>query len=159
MYFLQLGKVRGQRWNNTRQHFGFQCVLDDLPTQGWSVVGDLPGGTRQPFMTWGRWAEIFLVVVEPTSASLLTGRRLARLAGSDGAPRVVALANKVREASDAERIGNRTGLEVIGSVPFDPRVEASDRLGRAVLDDDPQGPTASALRSLLDVLRTEMGPP
>ncbi len=86
VYFLQLGKARGPRWENTRQHFGFQRVLDDLPGARWGIVGDLPGGTRQPFMTWGRWADTYLVVVEPTPASLLSGRRLARLAEMAGAP-------------------------------------------------------------------------
>lgn len=158
VHFLQLGKARGQRWNNTRQHFGFQHVLDDLPRDGWSIVGDLPGGTRQPFMTWGRYADTFLVIVEPTPASLLTGRRLARLAATAQAPRVVVVANKVRESEEVERVGERTGLRVLGAVPFDPELETADRLGRAVLDHDPQGQTATAVRSLMDVLLTGMEP-
>ncbi|MEJ7745109.1 MAG: ArsA-related P-loop ATPase [Nocardioidaceae bacterium] len=156
--FLQLGKASGPRWNNSRQHFGFQHVLDDLPGDGWSIVGDLPGGTRQPFMTWGRYADTFLVVVEPTSASMLTGRRLARLAATGRAPNVVAVVNKVREPSDIERVGRRTGLPVVGSVPYDPEVAIADRLGRAVLDHDPEGATAKAVRSLVDALRFEMEP-
>jgi CO dehydrogenase maturation factor len=158
VHFFQLGKARGTRWNNTRQHFGYQRVLDDLPGEGWSVVGDLPGGTRQPFLTWGRFAETFLVVVEPTPASLLTGRRLAKLASTEGAPRVVVVANKVRAAYDAERVAERTGLTLVGAVPFDPAVETADRLGRAVLDHDPAGATATAVRSLVHVLRTEVEP-
>lgn len=158
VHFLQLGKARGARWDNTRQHFGYQRVLDDLPGEGWSVVGDLPGGTRQPFMTWGRFAETFLVVVEPTSASVLSGRRLARLAATARAPRVVVVANKVRESGDADQVAERTGLVLAGAVPFDPAVEAADRQGRAVLDDDPDGPTARAVRSLVDTLRSETEP-
>jgi len=154
--FLQLGKARGQRWNNTRQHFGFQHVLDDLPGEGWSIVGDLPGGTRQPFLTWGRYAETFLVVVEPTAASLLTGRRLAGLAATARSPRVVVVANKVREEADVDRVRERTGLPVVGAVPFDPQLADADRLGRAVLDHDPQGPTGRAVRSLVDALRDGM---
>ncbi len=158
VHFLQLGKARGPRWDNTRQHFGFQNVLDDLPADGWSIVGDLPGGTRQPFFTWGRYAETFIVIVEPTSASLLTGRRLARLAATSRAPRVVVVANKVRAAQDAARVGERTGLPVLGAVPFDPQLAMADRLGLAVLDYDPEGPTVVAVRSLVHVLCTEMEP-
>lgn len=158
VHFLQLGKVRGQRWDNSRQHAGFQHVLDDLPGDGWSIVGDLPGGTRQPFMTWGRYAETFLVVVEPTPASWLTGRRLARLATMTQAPRVVVVANKVRGREDIDQVGERTGLPVVGAIPFDPELATADRLGRAVLDHDPQGPTAIAVRSLVDVLRNGMEP-
>ena len=153
--FLQLGKARGPRWNNTLQHFGFQRVLDDLPAGGWDVVGDLPGGTRQPFMTWGRYAETFLVVVEPTPASMLTGRRLARLATAQDTPRVVAVANKVREPADRDLVATRTGLTVVGAVPFDPEVREADRLGLPVLDHDPGGPTAAAVRSLVQALLTE----
>ncbi len=155
VHFLQLGKARGARWNNTRQHFAFQRVLDDLPGEGWNVVGDLPGGTRQPFLTWGRYAETFLVVVEPTPASVLTGRRLARLASSEGAPRVAVVANKVRVPNEAKQVSERTGLALVGAVPFDPNLEEADRLGRAVLDHDPAGSTATAVRSLVEALRED----
>ncbi|MDQ3708336.1 MAG: hypothetical protein M3387_03355 [Actinomycetota bacterium] len=157
VHFLQLGKARGPRWSNTAQHHGFQRVLDDLPGDGWSVVGDLPGGTRQPFFTWGRYAQTFLVVVEPTPASLLTGRRLARLAATATAPRVMAVANKVRDPQDAERVAEQTGLPLLAAVPFDPDVEEADRLGRAVLDHSPDGPTATAVRCLVAALGTETG--
>jgi CO dehydrogenase maturation factor len=155
VHVLQLGKARGPEWRNTRQHFGFQRVLDDLPGDGWSVVGDLPGGTRQPFMTWGRYARTFLVVVEPTPSSLLTGRRLARLATGAGAPRVLAVANKVRRPDDVALVGGRTGLEVLGAVPFDPQVGEADRRGVALLDHAPDGEAATAVRSLVAALLSE----
>ena len=129
VHFLQLGKARGPTWDNTRQHFAFQRVLDDLPGAGWSVVGDLPGGTRQPFMTWGRYAETFLVVVEATPASLLTGRRLARLAEAERAPRVLVVANKVRDDRDTATVAEGTGLPLLGAVPFDPQVGDLGRVG------------------------------
>lgn len=156
--FLQLGKARGPRWSNTRAHFGYQRVLDDLPEEGWSLVGDLPGGTRQPYLTWARFAETYLVVAEPTSASVLTGRRLARLAAMSNAPRVLVIANKVRDPGDAERVAERTGLDLLGAVPLDPAVVEADRLGRALLDHDPDGPTAAAVRLLVAALRTETEP-
>jgi CO dehydrogenase maturation factor len=155
---LQLGKARGPRWDNTRQHFGFQGVLDDLPGAGWSVVGDLPGGTRQPFLTWGRYARVFLVVVEPSPASLLSGRRLARLAEGRGAPGVLAVANKVRAPGDAQAVAAGTGLEVVGAVPLDPAVAEADRLGRPLLDVVPDAPAVAAVRSLVDALRNREGP-
>lgn len=153
--FLQLGKARGPRWDNSRQHHGFQKVLDDLPGEGWSVVGDLPGGTRQPFLTWGRYARTFVVVVEPTPASMLTGRRLARLSAAADAPRVVVVANKVRAPGDAERVAAGTGLPLLGAVPFDPALGTADRLGCAVLDLAPDGTTATAVRSLVAAVRSQ----
>lgn len=150
--FLQLGKARGLRWENSRQHFGYQCVLDDLPADGWSVVGDLPGGTRQPFLTWGRYAETFVVVVEPTPASLLTARRLARLTGMPGSPAVVAVANKVRETADLDRVAAGTGLPVVGWLPFDAGIVAAERHGEALLDREPTSPAVAAVRSLVQTL-------
>jgi CO dehydrogenase maturation factor len=153
VHFLQLGKARGPRWDNSRQHFGFQGVLDDLPGDGWSIVGDLPGGTRQPFMTWGRYARIFLVVVEPSTASLLSGRRLARLAEGGRRPRVLAVANKIREPDDRDLIAAGTGLEVVGCIPMDRALADADRRGLPVVDAEPDAPAVAAVRSLVDVLR------
>ena len=158
LYFLQLGKARGPRWNNSRQHFGFQGVLDDLPGDGWNIVGDLPGGTRQPFMTWGRYARTYLVVVEPSPASLLSGRRLARLAEAEGAPRVLAVANKVRQGGDAQAVADGTGLDVVGAVPLDPAVAEADRMGRPLVDTDPDAPAVAAVRSLVDAVRNREEP-
>ncbi|MBA2769563.1 MAG: hypothetical protein H0U35_10615 [Sporichthyaceae bacterium] len=158
VYLLQLGKARGPRWDNTRQHFGFQQVIDDLPGDGWHVVGDLPGGTRQPFLTWGRYAQTFLVVVEPTPASMLTGRRLAKLATTASAPAVMVVANKVSDPADAMRVAERTGLPLLGAVPHDPALYRADQCGRAVLDHDPDGPTAGAVRSLVAALRRRTEP-
>lgn len=155
VHFLQLGKARGPRWNNTVQHFAYQHVLDDLPDEGWHVVGDLPGGTKQPFFHWGRFAQTYVVVAEPTPASMLTGRRLARLTAGKAAPRVVVVANKVRKPGDAERVAERTGLPLLGAVPLDPAVAEADRLGRAILDHEADGQAATAIRSLVAALRTE----
>ena len=152
--FLQLGKARGPQWNNTRQHFAFQRVVDDLPS-GCSIVWDLPGGTRQPFATWGRYARTFLVVVEASAASMLTGRRLARLAGMAGGPRVVAVANRVRAASDVEQITAGTGLAVVAAVPYDTAIGSAARIGRPVLDVDADAPAVAAVRSLVRTLRAE----
>jgi CO dehydrogenase maturation factor len=156
--FLQLGKARGPRWDNTRPHWAFQRVLDDLPGNGWSIVGDLPGGTRQPFMTWARYARTFLVVVEPAPASLLSGRRLARLAATPGTPTVLAVANKVRQPDDVERVAGGTGLEVVGAVPFDPAVGEADRAGRPLLNAAPSAPAVAAVRSLVHALRNREEP-
>lgn len=153
--FLQLGKARGTRHDDRLQHAGYQCVLEDLPGAGWSIVGDLPGGTRQPFFTWGRFADTYIVVTEASPASMLTGRRLARLAEMKQAPRVLVLANKVREPADAGRVAAGTGLELLGSVPFDPAVASADRSGQAVIDVDPDGPTVSAVRLLVAMMLEE----
>ena len=47
---------------------------------------------------------------------------------------MVALANKVLASSDAARVHERTGLEVVGEVPLDPAQAQADRQGVALLE-------------------------
>lgn len=157
VHFLQLGKARGPRWNNSAQHAAFQQVLNGLPDGDWSVVGDLPGGTRQPFQAWSRYASTVLVVVEPTPASILTGRRLARLEQVKSSPRVLAVASKTHDPGDGDRVSAGTGLPLLGAVPLDPAVTAADQAGAAVLDRDPDSPYVEAVRSLVQSLSSAEG--
>ncbi len=151
VHFLQLGKSRGQRGGSTPGHWAYQQILEELPEDGWSVVGDLPGGTRQPFFGWARFADVVAVVAEPTASSVLCARRLAGLARPG--TRVVVVASKTRAAADAAAVAARTGLPLAGAVPYDPAVAAAERAGRAVLDTDPGTDAVAAIRSLIDGLR------
>lgn len=154
---LQLGKSRGRPGENARSQQAFQQVLDDLPGD-WDVVGDLPGGTRQPFFGWGRFARTVVVVVEPTPASLLSGRRLSRLALMPSAPRVVAVASKTRGPEDAGLVARATGLPVLAEVPFDPALAEADRHGRSLADQGASTPALVGVASLLEALRAEEEP-
>ncbi len=151
--FLQFGKLRGSSGGLLRSQFAFRQILSSLPEEGWNVVGDLPGGTRQAFFGWGGYARTILVVVEPTAKSLLSARRLARLATVDPPPdAVVAVANKVREPGDVELVARRTGLEVVASVPWDEALADAERQGRAPIDAAPDSASVAAVASLLDRL-------
>ena len=153
--FLQLGKARGARGENARSQQAFLHLVKGLPHDSWHLVGDLPGGTRQPFFGWGRYARTVVVVVEPTPASLLSARRLARLADTAPAPRVVAVANKTRAAGDVALVARKSGLTVVGDIPFDPGLATADRLGTAPVDHDDQSPAVGAVNDLLATLLKE----
>lgn len=155
--FLQFGKLRGAAGELRRSQFAFRQIIAGLPTDEWAIVGDIPGGTRQPFMGWASYARTVLVVVEPSAPSLLTARRLARLRGADAAPRVLAVATKVRDAADGTRIAYRTGLEVVAEIPHDEAVRDADRVGRPLIDVAPDAPAVHAVASLLQRLRREDG--
>jgi CO dehydrogenase maturation factor len=151
--FLQFGKLRGRPGDLFRSQMAFFQIRNELPRTDWNVVGDLPGGTRQPFSGWGGFAEVFVVVVEPTAKSLLSGRRLARLSqAGTGSQRVVAVASKVMDPDDVEMVGRGTGLEVIAAVPWDEDLARSERRGRAPIDDSPDCAAVGAVASLLDRL-------
>lgn len=154
---LQLGKLKGSASEIQRSQFAYRQITQELPEESWNLVGDLPGGTRQPFFGWGTFATTMLVVVEPTAKSYLTARRLLRLAEMPHGPSIVAVANKVSEPGDRHRVAEATGLEVVAEVPWDPAVGRADRDGRALLEVAPEGPAVGAIAGLVDVLRT--GPP
>lgn len=148
--FLQFGKSRSGA-NHFRSQFAFRQIIADLPVESWALVGDLPGGTRQPFFGWGGFADTVLVVVDPTAKALLTGRKLARLALAKQAPeRILAVVNRVREAGDLDDVTDRTGLEVIGAVPWDEDFAAAERDGKAPVDAAPDSAAVAAIGQLLD---------
>lgn len=153
--FLQFGKMRSGS-NHFRSQFAFRQIIADLPVDGWNLVGDLPGGTRQPFFGWGNFADTILVVVDPTAKALLTGRKLARLAQAKHAPeRIYAVVNRVRTGSDVDDVTDRTGLEVIGAVPWDDDFGAAERAGRAPLDAVPGSAAVAAVKRLVDAVIRE----
>jgi CO dehydrogenase maturation factor len=150
--FLQFGKLRDNPRGLIRSQFAFRQITRQLPHDHWNVVGDLPGGTRQAFTGWGGYARTFLVVVEPTAKSLLSGRRLARLAHAEGSPEIFAVANRVAQRGDAELVRRRTGLEVMAAVPWDEALAEAERRGKAPIDEAPDSPAVRAVESLVDRL-------
>jgi CO dehydrogenase maturation factor len=151
--FLQFGKIRTDPRALFRSQIAFRQIIKELPEDRWDLVGDLPGGTRQAFTGWGAYADTYLVVVEPMAKSLLSARRLARLASATDRPvKVVAVANKVSEAGDAEMIATRTGLEVIASVPLEPAFADAERTGRAPLDVIPDSAAVHAVSLMVERL-------
>lgn len=154
--FLQFGKLRGPSWGLARSQSAFRQIITELPEDRWSLVGDLPGGTRQPFFGWGDFAKTVLVVVEPTAKSLLSARRLARLALAKHPPeRIVAVANKVQDPGDAEMVAQRTGLEVVAAVPWDAELGEAERRGLAPVDAAPGCAAVAAVTSLVERLEKE----
>ena len=148
--FLQFGKMKASQTQIMASTFVFRQIVRELPEGRWNLVGDLPGGTRQPFTGWGNYADVALVVVEPTAKSMLSGRRLARLAQVENGPRrVVGVVNKLREAGDAETVARRTGLEVVAAVPWDEVFAGAEQRGRAPIDEAPDSAAVRAVQSLV----------
>ncbi len=155
--FFQFGKIRGDNRALFRSQVAFRFIVNNLPEDRWNVIGDLPGGTRQAFTGWGNFASTVLVVVEPTAKSLLSGRRLARMADldSDVPKRVLAVASKVRQPDDVEMIAKGTGLEVVAEVPWDEALAEAERRMLAPLDEAPDCPAVRAVESLVERLSEE----
>lgn len=118
----------------------------------WDVVGDLPAGPRQTAFDWAPYAEVFVVVVEPDWKSMLTARRIARIAGSRNGAKIHLVANKAAGEADVSVIEERLGLEVWASIPADQAVAEADRKGVALIDHDPGAPAVASIRRLVDEL-------
>ena len=120
----------------------------------WTIVGDLPAGPRQPAFDWAPYAQVFLVVVEPTSTSALTARRIARIVRSRERVTVLPVGNKIRVKGDVRRLERLLGEPVFASVPADGALAAAERAGLAPIDEVPSSPAVRAIVDLASALAT-----
>lgn len=78
------------------------------------------------------YADVLLVVCEPTRKSILTAARTATLAAELGIPQVLAMGNKARTVEDVNFFTSALaaeGIELAGVLPYDAHVAADDRAG------------------------------
>ncbi len=82
---LAFEKSTGEWGPMARSQHAWSQILAELPQDvPFDIVGDLPGGTRQPMSGWAKYARTIIVVVEPTSASIAIAggwRRCGRRGG------------------------------------------------------------------------------
>ncbi|GAC1505203.1 MAG: hypothetical protein NVS1B3_03100 [Candidatus Dormibacteraceae bacterium] len=119
----------------------FRHVLERFRRPSWDMVADLAAGTRQAMFGWARFATVVLVVADPTVKSLISARRLVKVGTH-------LVANRVRDASDLERITGAVGLPLIGTVPYDEKLAEADRRGLAPIDFAPGSPGVAAIMDL-----------
>jgi len=152
--YLQFGNLWGHVSAIQRAQHAWSQVVSELDLDRWNLVGDLPGGTRQPMFGWCRYADSVLVVVEPTVKSLHSARRLLNLSKARWAPRNLAVVvNKARNARDAQLIEQRLGVQAIAALPYSPGVTAADRRGRAALDSEPRSGFVDGVKELVSRCR------
>src|SRR5579859_4971893 len=81
--------------------------------------------------------DVLFVVVEPYYRALETASRIAPLARQLEIPRLLTIANKVRDAEDSQVIRDfcrAHDLELAIEIPFDEAVRDADRQGRSLID-------------------------
>ena len=118
----------------------------------WAIVGDLPAGPRQLGAGFTPYARIYVVVVEATSQSAMTARRVARLARGPLGAGVIFVANKVRDAEDRERVERLLGAPVDLVIPADQAVREAEARRVAVIDDAPDCAVVRAVQELADMI-------
>jgi CO dehydrogenase maturation factor len=119
----------------------------------WVILGDLPAGPHQTAYDWAPYAERYLLVVEPTWQSLLTARRIKRIATTARPDVGISLVvNKITGPADTERVATFLALPAIAAVPVDEGVRAAELQGAALLDVAPDSPAVRAIEELTDRL-------
>jgi CO dehydrogenase nickel-insertion accessory protein CooC1 len=121
---------------------------------GWAIVGDLPAGPRQPAAGFSPYAGLYVVVVEPTSQSALTARRVARIARGPLGADVVFVASKIATPQQRRLVERLLGEPVDVVVPSDPAVPDAERNLRAVIDAAPRSEVVHAVGRLADIIQS-----
>ncbi|MDZ4064606.1 MAG: carbon monoxide dehydrogenase, partial [Coriobacteriia bacterium] len=74
--------------------------------------------------------DVFIVVVEPSARSTQTAHAVRALAADIGVNKVVAVANKIRDAEDERFVRSALGdIELLGTIPESDAVRRADREG------------------------------
>jgi CO dehydrogenase maturation factor len=120
--------------------------LEEAKTlRDWTIIGDLPAGPRHAAAGFAPYARLYLVVVEPTSQSAITARRVAKIARDHRGAEVLFVGNKLRGAADRRRAERLLGEPLGWTVPADAGVVEAERSGRPLLD---AAPASSAVRAV-----------
>jgi len=138
---------------------GCQCcgvsaeqLLGELEGDGQIVVGDLEAGVGTIVRLQEGQADVVVIVAQPTAKSIEVARRAVELA-DERAPRVIVVANRVRNDEELAAIRDAVGDDrEIMVVPDEPAIAQADRDGLAAIDVDPDAPGVRALVDLADRL-------
>ncbi len=154
---LQLGKAGTEGLNPVNgavnAFLGTVRRMHEAPAlYGWAVVGDLPAGPRHLAAGFTPYARIYVVVVEPTSQSALTGRRVARIARGPLGADVIFVASKVTGAEDRRRVERLLGEAVECEIPADEAVRDAENRRVAVIDAAPDSRVVRAVQQLADII-------
>lgn len=99
--------------------------------------------------------DVLFVVVEPYYRALETASRIAPLARDLKIPRLITIANKVRDPEDSRVIRDfctAHDLELGLELRYDEAVREADRQGKALIDAAPNAPTVTAVRAFAKTL-------
>jgi CO dehydrogenase maturation factor len=135
-------------------HATVSALLGDLADRpnGTTIV-DMEASPEHLSRGTARNVDLLLLVAEPYYRALETARRLAVLAAELPIPRIGLVANKVRSPADVEAVGafgERHGLAVLGTIPWDEAVLTADAARRPLVEVDPDGPVVVAVRRLAE---------
>jgi CO dehydrogenase maturation factor len=102
------------------------------------------------------YADVLLMVMEPTRKSILTAARTIELAEELGIPRIAGVGNKAKLPNDLEffdKVAAEYGVPLAAVVPYDADVPAADRRGTALTPE--QAPVVrEAVEKIIDFVES-----
>ena len=107
------------------------------------TVVDMEAGLEHLSRSGGTlaYADVLLVVMEPTHKAVLTAARTLALAEELGINRVYGVGSKAHLPDDADllaQLASEHGIGLAGVVPYDPEVAHADREGTALAPEQAQ---------------------
>ncbi|MFN2568346.1 MAG: hypothetical protein ABR564_01935 [Candidatus Dormibacteria bacterium] len=148
---------------NSSAHVTVRAMLKSLIGEANDVViVDMEAGLEH-FTRGLTLADVdaMMILVEPFHKSIVTGRQIALLSGELGIKRRYAVANKIRNDGDMppiEEFCEDTGLELIGSIPWDTTVQDAEIRGIAPFDFSSEAPAVRASRDLAGTMIQRLQP-
>ena len=148
--YFQFGNVQGPWISIIKPQHAWSEVVSKLPQLDWNIVGDVSGGLRQAMNGWTKYADVALIVVEPTVKGVITAKQLLKMTKASWGPRIMRIvANKVQSDDDLEMLEKKLGVPVIGSVPWSLSILEAERARVSPLVHDPQGTYVEAVSNLI----------
>lgn len=138
-------------------HASVRSLLGEVMTDQADVtLVDMEAGLEHLSRSGGTlaYADVLLVVMEPSRKSVITAARTQTLAAELGIPLVFGVGNKARQ-DDEEFFSALCGefvVSLLGVLPYDDTVSAADRAGVAL------GGVPRAVDALVDALETRTPP-
>jgi len=118
------------------------------------TIVDMEAGLEHLSRGTARHVDTLLVILEPYYKALETGRQAAQFARELGVQRIYAVANKIRDDSDAVAIREFAathGLSIAVEIPLDDRIRKGDLAGTAPIDVQ-DSPAVAAIQTLARML-------
>ncbi len=124
-----------------------------------NTILDLEASLEQMKRGTSRYVDILLCVIEPYYRSMEAVARFYRLGKELEIKKIVAVANKVKNAEDEKAIKefcSQIDLTIEAIIPYDPVLADADKNGSFNLDDVHNSPAIDAIRNLANKLATQV---
>ena len=100
------------------------------------VIMDMEAGIEHLGRKTTENVDLMIVVIEPSKKSLLTAKRIKKLANDINISNLYAVVNKIKNDEEKETFGKRfekeVNIPIIGYIPYSDEVSSSDLLGKPI---------------------------